>query len=424
VAREFRMPSLGADMDAGKLVEWLKRPGDAVRRGEVVAVVETQKGAIEIEIFQDGVLDQLLVQPGETVPVDTVLATLRGDGEAPAAEPVPLREEPEAAKPAPAAEVAAPPPPPAPKPAPASAAASPPPQPAAPPPPAAAAAPIATPGARRLAAQHGIDLTGIVGSGPGGAVLRADVERAVAAPPPPAEAEPAPQAIAAKPAATDAKAAIRQAIAAAMARSKREIPHYYLRSTIDMLRAMGWLEAENARLPVESRLLPAVLLMKAVALALGKVPALNGFLRDGHFEAAPAAHVGWAVSLRGGGLIAPGLHDVQAKDLATLMAELRDLVARARSGGLRSSELADPTITVTSLGDQGVDEVLGVIFPPQVAIVGFGSIAPRPLVVDGAVVARPSVVATLSADHRVTDGHQGALFLQALGRQLQEPDQL
>jgi pyruvate dehydrogenase E2 component (dihydrolipoamide acetyltransferase) len=259
-------------------------------------------------------------------------------------------------------------------------------------------------------------------------VLRGDVERAAkeekAERPEPAAAAEAPSEPARPAAPADRQAAMRQAISAAMARSKREIPHYYLAITIDMGPALAWLGEENQRRPVQERLLPAVLLLKATALALATVPELNGTYGKDGFRASESVHLGWAIALRGGGLIAPGIHDAEKKSLGELMAALRDLVQRARKGGLRSSELSDSTITVTSLGDQGVDSVQGVIFPPQVAIVGFGTVVTRPWVVDGEVVARLVITATLSADHRVSDGHRGALFLQALDRHLQEPEKL
>jgi pyruvate dehydrogenase E2 component (dihydrolipoamide acetyltransferase) len=191
-----------------------------------------------------------------------------------------------------------------------------------------------------------------------------------------------------------------------------------------MERALAWLQQRNAELPITERLLPAVLLLKAVARALQRVPQLNGFYRQDRFEPAAAVHAGVAIALRGGGLVAPALHDVQAKPLATLMRELADLVQRARAGSLRSSEMSDPTITVTNLGDQGAESVFGVIYPPQVALVGLGTIAPRPWVVDGALRAVPLLTASLAADHRVTDGHQGALFLAALRELLQAPETL
>ena len=216
-------------------------------------------------------------------------------------------------------------------------------------------------------------------------------------------------------------AQMRQAIAAAMARSKREIPHYYLTSTIDFAAASAWLDAYNRERDPTERLLPATLLLKATAMALTEVPQFNGFYENGAFRAGPGIHVGWAIALRGGGLVAPAIHDADRKSLPELMLALRDLVQRARAGGLRSSELTDPTITVTSLGERGAESVLGVIYPPQVAIVGFGRIVERPWVVDGQVVVRPLVTATLAADHRASDGHLGGQLLAAIDRALQAP---
>jgi pyruvate dehydrogenase E2 component (dihydrolipoamide acetyltransferase) len=175
---------------------------------------------------------------------------------------------------------------------------------------------------------------------------------------------------------------------------------------------------------VTERLLPVVLLLKAVARALAEVPELNGFWLDGTFKKGSGIHVGCAISLRGGGLVAPALHDVDKKGLSTLMTELRDLVSRARTGSLRSSELSDSTITVTNLGDMGVESTFGIIFPPQVALVGFGKVLRRPWVVGDDLAVRPVMTATLSADHRAVDGHRGGLFLSALDRALQEPEGL
>jgi pyruvate dehydrogenase E2 component (dihydrolipoamide acetyltransferase) len=383
---EFRMPSLGADMEAGTLVEWLKRPGDRVKRGDVVAVVETQKGAIEVDIFEDGVIERLLVEPGTTVPVGTPLALIVG--RAPAAETTRL---------------------------------PPPPEPVAPPliisprvlPRPEPGRVRASPAARRMAVERGIALSRLSGSGPGGAVLYADIERAAAATaaPPPA-----------------AKrldfAEMRRAIAAAMGRSKREIPHYYLSTTVDLTGALGWLEAANARRPPAQRLLLAVLLIKAVARALVERPEFNGFFTAEGFRLGPGIHIGTAIAIRGGGLVAPAIHDADKLSLDELMAQLRDLVARARSGALRSSELSDPTITVTNLGERGVETVFGVIYPPQVALVGFGMPVERPWVVSGEIAARRVLTATLAADHRVSDGHSGALFLADIDRRLQTPEKL
>lgn len=449
------MPSLGSDMESGKLVEWRVRPGDRVRRGDIVAVVETQKGAIDVEIFDSGVVDTLVVQPGAEVPVGAVLATVRSEGEAaakpaapkPAVEPVAARP----AAPMSAAEAVV-------SPAPAV------PEAAAPPcPPAPARETVrASPAARRRAAELGIDLSTLAGSGPGGAITLADlpltaplpaqapraapsvrqralelgidlatltgsgakgaitladVERTIQAPPTTPAAAPA------------AKApfdpeAMRRAIAAAMTRAKREIPHYYLATTADFEPALRFIEAINADRDPDRRLLYAVLLLKATALALREVPELNGFWRADRFEPSAAVHIGVAVSLRRRGLIAPAIHDVEGKDLDTLMTELKDLVQRARAGGLRSSELTDPTITLSSLGDNGVERVYPIITPPQVAVVGAGSVVRRPWVVGEGLAVRRTITLTLAGDHRVSDGHRGALLLAALDRLLQTPEAL
>jgi pyruvate dehydrogenase E2 component (dihydrolipoamide acetyltransferase) len=267
-----------------------------------------------------------------------------------------------------------------------------------------------SPLARRLAHQLGVDLAQVTGTGTDGAITQADVERAAAA--------------RAVPTAADRQQAMRRAIAALMARSKREIPHYYLETHIDLARALTWLEAENARRPVARRLLPAVLLLRAVALAVREVPEMNGFMADDRFTASRAVHLGVAVSLRQGGLIAPAIRDAEAKDLDQLMADLRDLVTRTRAGVLRSSDMSGPTITVTNLGDRGVETVHGVIYPPQVALVGFGKVTERPWAQDGMLGVRPIVAATLAADHRVSDGHRGGLFLTAIDRLLQRPEEL
>jgi pyruvate dehydrogenase E2 component (dihydrolipoamide acetyltransferase) len=217
---------------------------------------------------------------------------------------------------------------------------------------------------------------------------------------------------------------MRSAIAAAMSRSKREIPHVYLATTIDMTAALSWLTSENTRRTVDRRLLSIALLLKAVAKALRAVPGLNGFWMDGAFKAADGIHVGCAIALRDGGLVAPALHDTDRKELDTIMSELMDLTARARTGSLRSSELSDPTITVTNLGELGVEETFAVIYPPQVAIVAFGKAMPRPWVVDGEVRVRTMLTATVSADHRAVDGRRAGQYLAAIDRLLQTPEQL
>jgi pyruvate dehydrogenase E2 component (dihydrolipoamide acetyltransferase) len=217
---------------------------------------------------------------------------------------------------------------------------------------------------------------------------------------------------------------MRRAIGAAMARSKREIPHYYLSTTIDITAMQQWIEAQNAQRPPPQRLLLAVPLLKAIALALRGSPELNGYYVAGNFQPSAAIHLGIAIAIRGGGLMAPAIHDVDKLALDELMTKLRDLGMRARSGGLRSSELSDPTVTVTNIGERGVEAVFGIIYPPQVALIGLGKPVERPAVVESKVVPRRTIVASLSADHRVSDGHRGALFLAEMDRLLQAPEKL
>jgi len=363
---DFKMPALGASMETGTLVQWLKQPGDAVKRGDIIAVVDTEKGAIEIEVFEDGVISDLVVAPGTPVPVGTVLAHIaRGKGE-------PRRR-------------------------------------------------AVSPAARRRAAELHVDLESVPGTGPDGAVTLADVEQRGAAIAPAAPAAPAPGTLPSTPAPDEL---MRHAIATAMARSKREIPHAYLAASIDVTPAMEWMASVNARRSVTERLLPAALLLRATVGAVADVPEVNGHFIDGRARPSPAVHLGVAIALRGGGLVAPAIRDAQRLDLNGLMRNLGDLVTRARAGALRSSELSEATLTVTNLGDQGVDTVFGIIVPPQVAIVGFGRIVDRPAVVDGQIIARRTVTASLSFDHRVLDGHRAGLFLAAVDRRLQHPEAL
>ncbi|HLN49131.1 MAG TPA: dihydrolipoamide acetyltransferase family protein [Steroidobacteraceae bacterium] len=372
---EFKMPSLGADMEDGSFIEWHAEPGQSVARGQAICVVETQKGAVEVEIWEAGVLAKLIASPGQKIPVGQVMALVATAGEdwkaIAAAVPPPPAVTGSGAPPPPSGRVKV------------------------------------SPAARRRAEELGVDLAAVQPSGAHGAISIADVELAAAAKKPP-----------------DRQAGMRDAIAAAMSRSKREIPHYYLASEINVERAMAWLEKHNAAVPIGERVLFAALQLKAVACALRETPELNGFYQGGAFRPGTGMHLGVAVSLRGGGLVAPALHDVDKQSLADLMTGLKDLLRRARSGQVRSSEMADPTITVTNLGDLGVDTVFGVIYPPQVALVGIGRSTVKPWVTDGAIVPARIVQATLSADHRVSDGMRGARFLVELDRLFQQPESL
>lgn len=477
------MPSLGADMDEGTLTRWLVRPGDRVAKGDIVAVIDTEKSTIEVEIFESGTVEQLVVPEGTRVPVGTVLARV---GAAPAPAVDGAAAAPEA--PSPPGPAAAPPPGPA----------------AAPTQPDGQGPPVHSPVVRRLAAHYGVDLHALTGSGPGGSVTRGDVERAAAArttglgadgsrlpsgagptagavrlrssplarrraaelgvdlrgiqgsgpggavlardvvgrrhpgpstapapaaPPLASAAPPVPPAGPVAPArapaaAGDRQASLRRAVGALMARSKREIPHFYLATTIDLGAASSWLERTNAERPVPQRLVASALLLAAAARAVARTPELNGFFVDGAFRPGSGVHLGVAVSLRSGGVVAPAIHDADRLDPDQMMAALHDLVGRARSGTLRSSEMSDPTVTVTNLGDLGVDSVFGVIYPPQVALIGFGRVAERAVVRAGEVVAAPCVTASLAADHRVSDGHRAGRLLADIDRFLQRPEDL
>lgn len=388
---DFTMPSLGADMEEATFVEWKVAPGDVVKRGDVVCVIETQKGAVDVEIWEGGTVAQLVAVPGQVIPVGGVLARLDGDDAAP--------EGHVARGPAPPA-VAVP-------------SESP------------AALPVSgsrravSPAARRRADELGVALATVPGTGPGGVITLEDVERAAsshAGAKPDTKLDTKPDAV--------PGAAMRAAIAAAMTRAKREIPHYYLGHEIRIDAAEAWLTGYNASRPIGGRVLFAAVALKAVAMALREAPELNGHFAEGTFRPGAGVHVGVAIALRGGGLVAPALHDADRLALPELMAGLKDLIQRARGGQLRSSELADATVTVTSLGDLGVDTVYGVIHPPQVALVGLGKPGRRPWADEERVIVARTLHATLSADHRASDGLAGARFLAALDRVFQTPEAL
>lgn len=465
------MPSLGADMDRGTLLEWKVAVGDTVAKGDIVAVVDTEKSDIEVETFHAGVIAELLVEEGTEVEVGTPLAVIDdGAGAAePASGPAPEDErEPEAeAEP----DLPVPPTPEA-----RSDEAHP--------------AVVHSPIVRHLAEERGIDLSAIRGTGPGGAVTRRDLDAVTPVAPPPAgtadrpddgsrlrssplarrradelgidlgsisgtgpdgaitvadveahagelpsapavpipSAAPVPVAPEPPRRATDdtgdRTATVRAATGRLMARSKREVPHYYLSTTIDLHDALDWLERINRDRPVTERILPAALLLRAVVVALAEQPRLNGWWIDDELRPAESVDLGVGVALRGGGLIAPVIPAAETLGLVDTMDALRGLVGRARSGRLKGTDLGEASVTVTNLGDQGVESVYGVIAPPQVAVVGFGAVSERPWAVDGMLTVRRVVTATLSADHRATDGHEGARFLTALDHLLHEPDRL
>ena len=480
------MPSLGADMEHGRVIEWLVKPGDHVKRGDILATVDTDKALMDVESFADGVVTELVVEAGTDVPVGTLLARITETPAAatvppvPTPPPLPVPPPEPIVPPEPVPEPITPPEP------------IPPPEPLPPPLTPAAPHPHASPPVRQLAHRFGMDLAGLHGTGRGGAITRADVERAAAdrgipalreetaADPPTAPARrtvlsspwarvsarrlgvdlatvpgtgpggavteadvervangrpgtPGEAPTAVRPAepvadqvprAEDRTTALRRAIGSLMARSKREIPHYYLSTTVDLHAALDWMQAQNDRRAIGNRLVPSALLLRATALAARDVPEMNGFFVDGRFSPSPAVHLGVAVALRTGGLVAPAILDADSLPLDDLMTRLRDLVGRARGGRLQRAEMTDSTITVTNLGDLGVESVFGVIYPPQVALVGFGRVTERPWAHQGLLGVRPTVTATLSADHRVSDGLRGGRFLDRIAELLNNPEEL
>jgi pyruvate dehydrogenase E2 component (dihydrolipoamide acetyltransferase) len=429
-AFDYTMPSLGADMDEGRVIEWRVQPGDAVHRGDLIATVETEKSDIDIEIWHDGIVEEFLVDVGQLVDVGTPIARLRSlDDTRAAATPPPSRSP-------------APPPAPSPPP-PRSTSDEPSDEQRAHPDVAATAVPDApahveaartggdrvpaSPLARRLAAARGVDLAALRGSGPGGAVIEADVIAASATTATTAIAD-APEPAPAQPASSTSPRrspdTMRTLIAERMAASNREIPHYHLSRDLDVGPLETWLAQHNADRPIAERILPAACFIRAVALAASRHRELNGFWVDNHLEPSDAVNVATAISLRRGGLVTPQIERADERSLIEVMAALSELVSAARAGRLRASWMTGATITVTHLGDTGADLVHGVISPPQVALVGFGRSRPLPWVTDDSIVVRPVVTSTLAADHRATDGAIGSRFLATLAELIDHPEEL
>lgn len=422
-------------MEEATILQWRVSPGAAVAKGDIVALIDTEKSEIELEIWDTGTIVDLVVTEGEVVRVGAPLARLSvTDASIPPAASLPRlapRPTPPSMEPLPRERLG-----------PGAATPSlrrPAHQPA-----------VHSPLVRRLAENAHLALSDVVGTGPGDSITRADVERrarrvpasplarrlaadrnldlaAVAGSGPDSAvlATDLPPETAPEPGPTPSKATtMRIAIANLMTRSNREIPHYHLAQDIGLAAAMAWLETTNSEVGVARRILPAALLLRASALALAKHPELNGFWGNDGFQPGEGVQLGVAVSIRGRGLIAPAIIDADSLALPDLMAALRDLVNRARAGQLKGSEMSSATATVTNLGDRGPDLVHGVIHPPQVTLIGFGRITQRPVVVDGTIVAHPVVTATLAADHRATDGDRGARLLSTIDQLLQKPDRL
>ena len=406
---DYVMPSLGADMDEGSVIEWHVAVGDRVRRGDVVARVETDKSDIDIEIWLDGNVQEVLVPPGRLVPVGTPLLRINTvDGVAPQAAPIgdvrprggPLIAGPRSSGSA-----------------------------------SSGAGLRATPFARRVAADQGVELATVTGSGPGGAIRRRDLpsldrQREAAgphtAPQPPDEIQPRSRA-----------ERMRSRIADRMSQSNRDIPHYFLERQVDLSPLTERLRAINSDVEMADRVVPAAAFVRAAALAAARHRELNGHWVDGVFVAGAAVNIAVAISLRGGGLVTPQIQRADTVGLAATMKRLKAMTLEARSGVLRSTLMGAgspgdgdgaraqmSTMTVTNLGERGADLVYGVISPPEVCLVGFGRVVQRPWVVDGEVRPREVVTVTLAADHRATDGATGSRFLATLAHLLENPEEL
>lgn len=379
---EFRMPSLGADMEDGTLIEWKKKTGDAVKRGDCIAEVETQKGLIEIEVFDEGIIDEILIPEGTKVPVGAIMAMIKPSSVSLETKPTTLQPTEEKIT-----------------------------------------EPIlienieeksikVSPLARRIASDNRIDISKIKGTGEDGVITKDDVEQAIRQQKSTETAKKLPS-----------TETIRAAVAAAMSKSNREIPHYYLEKKINITQALVWLKEQNKERKVTSRLLPVVLFIKATAKTLTGFPDLNAVWENG-LQPKTSINIGFVLSLRTGGIIVPAISNANLKSIDEIMETLNDIIPRARALKLRSSELSDSTITLTSLGEGGADSVFGVIYPPQVAVIGFGSISEQPFAENGMLGIRSVVSVCLAGDHRATDGLTGSRFLSALDTNLQNPETL
>ncbi|PLY11617.1 MAG: 2-oxo acid dehydrogenase subunit E2 [Sulfurimonas sp.] len=377
----FVMPSLGADMESAVLMEWKVKEGESVSKGDIIAEVETSKGVIEIEVFEDGVIEKLLVKEETDCAVGTPLAVIRSkeqEVEEKESQEFKIDEspqkvlEPEEKK---------------------------------------TDEKVfkqrikISPAARKKAKELGVELSEVQGDKK--EIHLRDIESETV---PKKSEHPA--------------SGMRQAIAKAMSLSNAQIPHYYLSSSINMSPALKWLEEVNRNRAIQERILPAALLIQAVVYALKEVPELNGFWRNDALEISKEINPGIAIALRKEGLITPAILNANELNLDGTMKSLSNLIERTRSGKLRNSEITEQTITITNLGDLGAESVFGVIYPPQVALVGFGRIMNVPWAEGDTLSVRKVLQATIAGDHRATDGRIGGKFLDKLNQILQIPQEL
>ncbi len=452
MATSVVMPQLGYDMREGTVVRWIKQEGDDVVANEVIAEIETDKAVVEFKPTTGGVLRRIIAGEGEAVPVGQLIAVIGDADEAlpddlagPSTAP---QSEPEAAPAAPAT-----------------------------PAPTAAAAPagevraspiarrlareqgvdlatltgtgpggriveadvlaaadaaraaaeagriLASPLARRLSRENGLDLEGITGTGPGGRIVESDINAAVAAraAAPPAAAAPATEPGAVPEGAQRADLSrMRQTIARVTSDSKQQAPHFYVAVDIDMTAAMALRRDVNDELPSSSRVSVNDLIVKASALAIGKHPKFNSFFRGDHLQMNPSINVGIAIALESG-LIVPGIPECENRTLAQIAAASRDLIDRANNGTLQAEEYAGTTYSVSNLGMFDVDSFTAIIFPPHAAILAVGAVKEQPVARDGQLAIAEMMKATLSVDHRVADGAEAAQFLMEIKRLLEKP---
>jgi pyruvate dehydrogenase E2 component (dihydrolipoamide acetyltransferase) len=443
---------MGYDMHEGKVVRWLKKEGEEVTRGEVIAEIETDKATVEYEAYTGGVMAKIVAEEGVAIPVGGLIAVMTAPGEA-----IPEDILTDAAI-ASAAD----------SPAPAAAAVE---APEAPIPAAAAPADTeevrASPLARRLARERGFDLAIITGTGPGGRITEADIPEQGAAAAPAAlassngyiKASPLAKRLArergidlatltgtgpggrvievdvpehAAPAAAGSAAPatlvsdnvelsrMRQAIARVTSDSKRDAPHFYVAVDVDMTKAMSFRRDLNDELDAENRVSVNDLIVKASAIAIGRHPKFNSFFRDDHLQMNAAINVGIAIALESG-LIVPGINGCERKSLVEIAAASRDLVSRANSGTLRNDEYSGTTFSVSNLGAFDIESFTAIIFPPHAAILAVGTVKEQPVVRDGELAIAQIMKATLSTDHRVADGAEAAQFLVEIKKLLQNP---
>lgn len=359
------MPSLGADMDEGKLMEWKIKVGDRVKKNQVIATVETTKSVVDVESFREGDVKTLVAKEGDVIQVGKAIAVLDILGD----EILDLNKaQHEIQHEAQRLKI--------------------------------------SPAAKKMAQDHQLDLSLLKGSGAEGEITLKDVEAKISA----------------KEQKSFSGVNLRQAIALIMSRSKKEIPHYYLKKRINLDSLINWLDESNKNLAPTERLLLPGLLMRAVIVSLKKFPEMNGYFKEGKFEVSSVVNLGIAFSIKEGGVMVPAILNANQMSLADLNKAIQSLALRTKERSLTSRELSEGTITVTNVGDLGSDEVYGIIFPPQVSIVGIGRVR-KEAIVDSQNQLRSGFVVdfTLSADHRVSDGLLGARFLAEIDKIINNP---